>query len=278
MENCSRKNPKTVGILTIVGLALSGCMNGATTPAPPPDVTRIFVGDLDTTTSVTVSSDGSQLDISNGGGSVTLSSVGAPPGLPPGLGTGFSFYSVSTAAVNAFAVRATTHSGAGVVTVMVAPALGLPGSIVEGTGETSLPTNGTASFTGGYAGLTSTNIGALDRSVPILGTADLNADFATLSISGTISGRFQLDGGIPYRYAPIVLNPAAIQANGTFSGTATGGKIIRIFGSSTSSTTGGGFKGVLVGTTGNEVVGGLVLEHLSNGSLHFFEDGVFFAN
>lgn len=258
MENCLRKNPKTAGILTIVGLALSGCMNGATTPAPPPDVTKIFVGDLDATTSVPVSSDGNQLDISNGGGSVAL--LGVSAALPPGINKGFSLYYDSTATVNAFAARATTHSGAGVVTVMVAPALGLPGSIVEGTGTTSLPTNGTASFTGGYLGLTSTTIGALHSSIPIFGIADLNADFATLSISGTIFRRLQTAGGLPTLYAPIVLNPATIQASGTFSGTATGGENTPLFpGGPVKSTSGGGFKGVLVGNTGNEVVGGLVL-------------------
>ena len=54
-----------------------------------------------------------------------------------------------------FASRAETSSGNGVVTVVVSQdsAFGVSGTFLERTGETTIPTTGTANFTGNYLSL-----------------------------------------------------------------------------------------------------------------------------
>jgi len=152
------------------------------------------------------------------------------------------------------ALYAATISGDGAVFVVSSPTvnLGLAGVQVARLGETVLPGSGSATFNGAYESIV---VRATDLSlVPIVGAgviqgdAQLTADFASASISGAITNRVFGVGGAG---DDIQLLSTAITAAGAFSGTTTGGDI---FGATALT---GEYVGLIVGDTGNEVVGGV---------------------
>lgn len=255
-------------LLAVAGLALSGCSNNVTTPTPPPQVTRIYSSGLDSATTVTVTPDGSQLEISNATATVSLVSTGTAGA--------FTTY-VDNLVTFSLAARATTASGAGFVTVAAGANLGTqPGFLIEGVLPTSLPTSGTANFSGQYLGYLSTSAGHVIHPIGattsfISGTATLDAEFATSSISGTISGRAHG----PNLYNDITLSSTAIQADGTFSGVTSGGEGVN----PGDVTIDNGYSGMLIGSAASEVAGGIALTHKNTifpGKN--FENGVFVAN
>jgi len=163
------------------------------------------------------------------------------------FGTGFTVYAED----DAVTLYAETISGDGAVFVVQSPAadLGLAGVQVTRLGETDLPSGGSATFSGAYAGfLVNTNLGPAGS---IRGDVQLIADFASASISGDITNR---SGGAD----DMLLTSAAITSAGAFSGTTTGGD----FQGAGTSALDGSYTGLIVGATGNEVVGGLSITHI----------------
>ena len=268
MDGYTIKGSITVWLLAATGVVLSGCSNTAITPTPPPTVTKIYSGGLDSAATITQSSDGNQLEISNAAAIVTL--------VKTGTSGEFTTYADTLVTFNR-AARARTASGAGVVTVAAGPGLGTqPGFLIEGTVPTSLPTSGTAHFLGQYLGYLFSSAGNIINPIGgttdfISGTATLDADFATSSITGTISGRAHGTN----IYNDITLSPTAIQADGTFSGVTSGGEGVN----PGNVTIDNGYSGMLIGSAASEVAGGISLIH--NNTIFpdmYFENGVFVAN
>jgi len=123
---------------------------------------------------------------------------------------GFGFSRYVEGAARALYKR--TISGDGTVFVVSSPvaSLGLAGVQVARLGETILPSGGSATFNGGYAGLL-LNPGMTQAGV-IPGNPQLTADFANASISGDVTKR--LFGGST---ADDMLLPPAVTPTGAFS-------------------------------------------------------------
>jgi len=153
-----------------------------------------------------------------------------------------------------YALFGQTNSGDGSVLVASSPSLGLDvaGVQVNRLGDTILPSSGSATFNGQYEGNIVNNVFSF-ISVSY-GNAQLIANFENSSISGAITDRI-VGGG--FTADDIQLLPTAITSAGAFSGTTTGGNII---GETTANN--GEYVGLIVGATGNEVVGGLSITHL----------------
>ncbi len=182
------------------------------------------------------------------------------------LGTGFTLF----ADPDSFTVYAQTISGDGAVFAVSSPigilsASGLAGVHVARLGDTDLPNSGSATFNGNYAGLFVDS--ALEPTASIAGDAQLIANFASASISGNITNR----SGVGLTADDVILLPSAISSAGAFSGTTTGGDIVGL-----AAAEDGQYVGLIVGDTGNEVVGGLSIVQIGFGTL-LLETGVFVA-
>lgn len=96
------------------------------------------------------------------------------------------------------------------------------GGIYARDGAYSRPTGGLASYSGTYAGLLNTGIGAVGPfgAVPPLrtqGTVQVNADFTNNRLNGQIINRSIVDTATPQ--LDVLLKITAINADGTFAGT-----------------------------------------------------------
>jgi len=180
------------------------------------------------------------------------------------IGSGFTFYADGDGS----ALHAETISGGGSVFIVSSPTanLGLAGVQMARLGDTDLPSGGSATFNGGYAGrlVSSTNLAGISI---VVGDAQLIADFASASISGDITNRNA--GGDAAD--DILLLPTAITSAGAFSGATTGGDVVGL-----TTALNGAYVGLIVGAAGNEVVGGLSLMHSSLAGT-VFEIGGFVA-
>lgn len=146
---------------------------------------------------------------------------------------------------------------------------------------TSMPTTGSASYTGDYAGFLRLD-GAPTNNVTyrIRGDLNLSADFAANSVSGGISNRvFHVPGtnalAAGNTTADVTLAAAPIDANGAFTGATSGGIITN---AATWTPPVGTYSGLISGATGNEVVGGLSIAHFSPGLGAFTEIGGFIGS
>ena len=107
---------------------------------------------------------------------------------------------------------------------------GGPSATVARTGGTTIPTQGTASVTGDYVGIFQAGTGA-DRPFAIVnGDATFEVDFGRQVISGLVSNRIARDPDtndttleFPVAFVDLVLLPAVITPNGTFTTETEGG-------------------------------------------------------
>lgn len=128
-------------------------------------------------------------------------------------------------------------------------------------GEYTAPESGLASYAGNYVGLLniSTRDGTLpsgadadllpQRSGRVTGDIFLNVDFADLALNGAITNRVDVDG-IGVTLDTVVLVDANLAADGSFAGKAEDRELSGI----------GSFAGVLGGTDGASMSGGLHLD------------------
>lgn len=190
----------------------------------------------------------------------------------------FDYYGVSgnSHSVAMFGTSPSGRTGAGVAYIASS---GGQGIYFQRVGQTVLPTSGTATFNGDYIATVDANSAILD----ISGDATLTADFAASTISGQITNRQDWYRNIvPLTRGgstidDVTLQETAITGTGTFAGTATGGDFNQ--GTSTSISTSGSYAGVIGGATGDEVAGGLVIEHDNTNALFdMTEIGAFVAN
>lgn len=187
---------------------------------------------------------------------------------------GFQVYRSSSG--DAFAVRGESPSGDLIASGGVAN-VGGPGRVSTGASvirrsDGTIPTSGSARFTGTYAGaLTTEGVSFL------AGDAQLAVDFGTGTVSGKISHRTFVEGG---SLDDLVLSSGTIGADGSFSGKATGGAATGIGGSDT--TLGGSFQGLFGGGNGSEAAGLVQITHNLAGSsgahVAAAESGAFIAS
>jgi len=242
---------KSIIALTVAAFTLASCGGGSN---PATSATR-DIGVLPPGFAATIDGDEVVLTI-NGVEEARLVTVGP-------FSAGFTIYAEG----DEVALYAQTISGAGAVFVVQSPTanLELAGVQFARLGDTDLPGGGSATFNGNYAGvLVDTDLVGVDG---IEGAAQLTADFASATISGDITNR-EANSGFP---DDIQLLSTSITSAGAFSGTTTGGDIPFL-----STALDGAYVGLIVGATGNEVVGGVSVTHLVGGDL-FLEIGGFVA-
>lgn len=190
----------------------------------------------------------------------------------------FKAYADDTAASPSYshAFFAETSSGGGYAGVGISKTTSDLGGIIGGEygrlSDTELPETGSATFTGQYVGeiaiLPNYNLGASFTGdvEPITGDVELIADFDGNEISGAITNRAQ-SGRTP---DDVILHSTSIQ-NGGFSGRTSGGILVPAGSANTASD--GTYSGMFVAADGQEIVGGVQIEHQSGNTR--IESGVF---
>lgn len=140
-----------------------------------------------------------------------------------------------------------------------------------------IPTTGSASYTGDYAGLLRSET---DLSATILtlvkGDASVTVNFANSSVSGRISGRQALQPSnaavlSTVQLSDVVLQNGVLDVTGAINGSVTGGQ------SSVGPWTGegGNFGGQLTGPFASEAIGGVEIDYTLNGTQQLKEIGAF---
>lgn len=264
----------TFGLIMATSLAAcsSGSGSGGSTTVAPVDQN---VGD---TVTIVQGSAPNTHDVTFSGVTTTYS---ASPGGAQTINGFTRFAEADPAATNVGYHTETSDTYAGVAATISAGASPAYAGVNYGRSTpTSVPTTGSATYVGNYAGLL---VFISDDSVPVAidGTVTLNvADFPAATIAGSITDRdlFVSSTGVenPVDLADVALT-GTISADGTFSGTTTGGESLSGFGGPHTADA-GTFEGIIGGATGSEVVGGLEINHRSAGALVFYEIGAFSAS
>lgn len=171
------------------------------------------------------------------------------------------------------AFSGTSASGAMTAT-MAGDSNGSHGVTYARTSQTTLPTSGTGNFAGDYVGIFGDPTAA---TASVRGDASLTADFAGSTISGAITNRVLIlaDGSSPDVFADVTLASTAIDANGAYSGAASGGSFN---GATLTSNDSGVYQGLIGGTNGTETAGGLEIVKTYNTTQVYTETGAFIAD
>jgi hypothetical protein len=119
-------------------------------------------------------------------------------------------------------------------------------------GKTEMPTLGRGTFTGSYAGTLGTR-DAENRGT-IVGNASFEVDFGERELSGVIDKRINQNGR---EFEDLTLGQARIDDQGSFQAFTSGGRSPFLGHTSTD----GSYGGLVVGDTGDGLVGGLRVEH-----------------
>lgn len=152
------------------------------------------------------------------------------------------------------------------------------GVSVSRTGETSLPSSGSATFTGPYAGTLVNITNQFHYKDHIVGTATVDVDLDNALVDVAITDRSQpsvIDAGSDITFSDLIANDLSLQNDATFEGSATGGGLrsgafLRATPSNQTIT------GLLGGPEGEEVAGAVSVDHnFSTATLR--EQGFFLA-
>jgi hypothetical protein len=172
----------------------------------------------------------------------------------------------------AWALIAETASGNGRAGTFFSSPEGIAGLDFARLTETELPVDGRATYGGDYQAFVSDGILAGAR---INGDAALNADFESGTISGILTNRKNTNTP-GSTWADVNLAPTTI-AEGAFGGVATGGAALDGW-TFRSTTSPGSYAGLFTGAEGQELVGGVVIPHVTIGSgTNLTEYGAFVA-
>lgn len=143
-------------------------------------------------------------------------------------------------------------------------------------GYANIPSSGTASYSGAYGGIITDQNGNLNGNGAVSGSVALQADFGAATVNGSITNRNfygNADTSTPTAtLGDLSLSGGAIDGNGFFKGTATGGAATTF----TDTTSQGIFTGEFGGATGNEAVGAVQINHTTSAGT-FVETGAFVA-
>lgn len=168
-----------------------------------------------------------------------------------------------------------------VFAISYADANGDSGAIVGRRDVPDLPNGGRATFTGGYAGISSRIAGGSGISAAVTGLSNVTVDLDSMRVNGSITDRQVVTGGgVPFvpniTAADATLVETTLTDDGRFNGSISGGQFIRP--GSTFTPSGGSYDGLLGGQFGDQVAGTLVLTHSRDDGLVFEERGVFVAD
>ena len=206
------------------------------------------------------------------GGFITL-----PRSADPKLtGTPFlSAYATTDTIADLFtAVRGALPSGAGTAHALRKSQTGTPARLERGherLGDTVLPRSGGATFEGGYMGVLGEATTLAHRGF-VTGTVSLTAAFDRMTISGTIAGRIN---DSERNFDPLDLTESAIDPrDGSFGGPTARGRQIDLPGFDGAT---GRYGGLIVGATGEAVVGSVEVTHQRFGVDAIREWGAFVA-
>lgn len=150
-----------------------------------------------------------------------------------------------------------TSSGAGYASSIISETARALGGVVGGAfgrlSETEMPNSGSATYTGAYEGWLGDG-SDFEAYALVLGDVEMTANFDNNDISGTISNRevYSEDETLD----DVTLNLASIESGG-FTGTTTGGDLTGSAGAPSQ----GDYSGMFVGADGQEIVGGLMIDH-----------------
>lgn len=181
------------------------------------------------------------------------------------FGTPAAFQEYSTS--SGFVAYGVTNSGAGYAAAALSDTNrvlgGVAGAAFGRLTDTEMPDNGSATYTGSYEGVLGDSGDYEPYNILVIGDVEMTADFDTNNISGTISNRLQFGDGDTLD--DVTLNMTSIE-NGGFIGKTSGGD----FPGASGSPSQGEYSGMFVGANGQEIVGGLLIEHTD-----FVEAGAF---
>ena len=280
------KNP----FILVAVAGLSACSGTVASVGPPP-TTPVPAGVSGTTGGSTVTgtahgvADGQPVAMTIGGNTIT--GLVRDTTYDKGVLKAFVQSEVDTVAGGTFSNREAGHSGVSSTGAMSASVMNTDftsteaGGILRGANYArvsagTMPTTGTGTFAGDYAG----GMGASNVSAFIItGDVALSADFGASTISGSITNRVGMVNILAgsNNFADVNLGSTSIDAGGAFSGTATGGEFVP-FGTVTSNTS--TYEGLIGGATGTEAAGAvkLLINYDAGGTIrNTTEVGVFIA-
>ncbi|MFT6450711.1 MAG: hypothetical protein ACJA06_000191 [Halocynthiibacter sp.] len=156
------------------------------------------------------------------------------------------------------------------------------GLAIARTAPTTLPTSGSTTYLGRYAGIFQQDYddpSTLDFIVGVLnGDVTINANFKDNTVLGTITNR-ELRSSVDNSLAPLVfpvdlaMAISPLYSDGSFSGITSGGQL-----TNTSPTVSGEYQGLISGAEAQEAIGGLRIVHQTDpGVSRNIEVGVFLA-
>lgn len=254
---------KKLIVLAAVMMPVAGCMGssggsddsvpvqqtaGAATIAIGTSETRSYAFDSDTSEITVTREDGDHTYVEFSG--VTV----------PGAFTNYQSFST-----RATMLHGQTSTEAGEVFVDV------HGVHLARNGETTLPVSGAASYTGSYAGQLAQPGNNAAYNLPIIGSAELSADFGGGTVTGQVTDR-QFANHPNATFAPIELELGQL-SDGSFSGTTTGGQYT-LNGSTAYTADAGTYGGMIVGANGEEAIGQVMIDHRI-ASIDWVETGAF---
>ncbi|MEO0931296.1 MAG: hypothetical protein AAFY14_11710, partial [Pseudomonadota bacterium] len=182
-----------------------------------------------------------------------------------GMPDGFNSYYVDRLSKPYHILRGLTPSGQGEIFLEPGSTTGMTDSttVLSRLGETTLPDSGMVTYTGTYAGLYSV-VGQPETAGHMFGRAQLELDFASNTLSGLIDQRANSGG----QAATDITLELGAMADGSFSGTTTGGAFASGYSSAP-----GTYGGLIVGQNGEEAIGQATVYH--NGATDYVETGGF---
>jgi hypothetical protein len=161
----------------------------------------------------------------------------------------------------------------------------LAGSRIIRAGTSTLPTGGTASYSGDYAGIAFEQYSTPSQAAYALTSGDVSliTSFTNNTVTGKITNRqaFSTDGtrDTNWSAASIGINLATLTTNGDYQATLSGGGLSQVGDATT--TNNGQVNGIIGGTNGQSTAGTLFLNHSmtgSNGNFALTERGAFSAD
>jgi len=277
-------------LIAVAGLSACG---GSTTSVGPPPTTPIPGGVAGTAggSTVPLTETGTvTVHNLNGGDTVEMTIGGTPiTGLvrdttyDKGVLKAFIQSEVEPVTSSTLSNREAGHSGVSSTGAMSASVMNTDSSSIEAGGilrganyarvsAGTMPTTGTGTFTGSYAG------GAGSPTVSafiVTGDVSLTANFGG-SIQGSITNRVgqQNIAGAQHVFENITLNAATISGAGVYSGSTTGGEFTPLGAVASQS---GTFSGLIGGATGTETAGAVNIQTTYGSGVILTEVGVFIA-
>ncbi len=272
--------PPQAPILALLALMVAGCGGGGSSTVP--DATTI------TSRNLTATNDPANIGVTFESGTdvatftvdgVELSDIDREPDFDNG---DVKLYRDFSQGISAFAVSTPDSAGAvlqrsGILTPKFS------GATFARLTEVTIPESGSSDYAGDYAGyIRETEDGTPQIFRYVNGDVSLMVDFETNEVSGAITNRVtRFNGGnqidLNNPLADVTLETTALDAQGGFAGSATGGQLLRGGDDTTLATSryGGLVSG---GDSLGEVVGAVVIDHSCCTDEAMTEVGIFLAN